>query len=140
MKIHHKMKLFKIFLLSLIVISCSDKVEPMDDWESEVADSIKADRVDLYHLSTTTTTDGQSSGEESYLELAIYNSKTLNSIKDDNRLYSQKCDSIVNNILGSSVVDIYPEFREIRMKIVENNGFSIFGYYNTTTITFKVDK
>jgi len=137
-KIKEHMRIVRILILVTTLASCSDKVEEMDVWESEVSEKLKADRVELYHRNTTTSTDGQFTGAESYLVLDIYNSEVLAKIQHNDRLLTKKSDEIKDLVLSVPTLDAYPDFNEIRLGLVETRGFGIFKSEKTNTITYRI--
>src|SRR5690349_15701617 len=85
--------------LTLILCSCSEKVEEMDPWETQLAAELKATNVQLFHMSTSTTTNGIQTNSEIYLQLDIVNSEVIDKIDHNNRLLNQKCSEIRDKIL-----------------------------------------
>jgi hypothetical protein len=132
------MRTVRLLILITTLVSCSGKVEEMDVWESEVAEKFKADRVELYHRNTATSTDGRFTGAESYLELDVYNSEVITEIQHNDRLLKKKCDEIKDLVLSVPTLDAYGEFNEIRLGLVETHGFGIFKSEKTNTITYRI--
>lgn len=127
-----------IFLI--ILFSCSSDVEPMNEWETQMADKLKAERVELFHRSSTTKTDGRLTASENYLLFDIYNSKVLTEIKHNDRLFNEKCQELADYILSLQSLSDLPDFNEFRIDINETRGFSIFKTKTTKAITYKVQK
>ena len=133
------MRLIGLILL-LILYSCSSDIEAMNDWENQMADKLKAERVELFHRSSTTKTDGRLTASENYLLFDIYNSKVLTDIKHNDRLLNEKCQELADYILSLESLSDLPDFNEFRIDINETRGFSIFKTKTTKTITYKIKK
>jgi hypothetical protein len=110
----------------------------MDEWEKQVAQVLKSERIELYHKNTSTTTNGRPTGAESYLQLDIYNSEVIKEIAHNKRLMSKKCDEIKDIVLNVPTLSQYPDFNELRLRIIETHGFFIFSSNKENTVTYRV--
>jgi hypothetical protein len=126
------MKILKIFVLT-ILISCTNDIEPMDDWENEMAKELESTRIELSHMKSTTTTNDRLTEFENYLQLKIYDSKKLNDIKHNDGLLTERCNKIHDKILTLPTLTVLPEFNEFRLYIIETHGFWIFKSEETIT-------
>ena len=108
----------------------------MDNWETKMSLMLQADQIDLYHLSTSTSTDGASTIKENYLQLDIYNSKVLEQIDFNERVLVLKCDEIRDSVLKYSSLNELPGFHELRLKLIKKKGFFIFKSEKEKIITY----
>ncbi len=121
------------------IVSCGGETGGMDEWEGEMAKNLKAERVELYHQGTTSTTNGRYSAGESYLQLDIYNSEVLMEIQHNDRLLNKKCKEIRDIVLHMPTIELFPVFDELRIGLVETRGFSFLKSHKTNTIKYRVD-
>ena len=105
----------------------------MIPWEKEIAELLKADYVKLSHQSSSVSVDGNTPKTEAYLELDIINSKTLQELSINERLWTDKCDEIEDSILKAPVLNQLPGFNEVSIKIIQT-GLS----GETKTVSYQV--
>ena len=110
----------------------------MDAWESQVAKSLKADYVEFFHQSTSSSTDGIPDVSESFIELDIYNSGAINDISFE-RLFSAKRDEIKKMMLNVPTLKDYPRFREVKIKFIDIRGAWIFKSQKVNFFTYSVN-
>ena len=132
------MRLLALLFFATTITSCSEQAEKMDAWESQVAEQLKAERVRLYHQSSSTTTNGISTGSENYLALDIYNSKTLDEMKGNDRLFKEQCDKIKDVVMASVELKALPLFNEFRIVLIQTHGFGIFKSKEEQVVNYRV--
>lgn len=125
-------------LITMFAASCSENKEEMDPWETEMAQKLQAENVQLSHLSTSRTVNGVSAGGESYLQLNILGSKVLGQIDHNKRLMTNKCDEIKDIVLALPEIAGFPAFNELRLNVIETSGALIFKSQKTNTITYRI--
>jgi hypothetical protein len=112
----------------------------MNEWEIQMAEKLKAERVELFHRSSTTKTDGRLTASENYLLFDIYNSEVLTEIKHNERLLNEKCQELADYVLNLQSLSELPKFNEFRIDITETHGFAIFKTKTTKTIRYKINR
>lgn len=122
--------------MMLLFISCNS--HEMDGIEKQISSKLEAESVELYHQASRKTTNGISSGTRSYLELDVYDSKILASVKDNELLLNEKCNEIKNIILNLPTLSLYPRFTQIRIGIIETHGFLIFKSKTSNILTYDI--
>jgi len=128
-----------LIIICVMLAGCGEKQDPMSDWEAGVAKSLKADYVEFFHKNTSTSTDGGPVTVENYLELDIYNSKTIEEISFNEHLFSKKRDEIKDLMLKVSELQQLPRFSEIRIKFEETHGVFIFSSKKVNSFTYSVN-
>ncbi len=127
-----------LFLCALLT-ACTDERVPMDAWESQVAKSLKADYVEFFHQSTSSSTDGVPDVSESFIELDIYNSGAINDISFNDRLFSAKRDEIKEMMLNVPTLKDYPGFREVKIKFIDIRSAWIFESQKVNFFTYSLN-
>jgi hypothetical protein len=118
--------------------SCTEIQEEMDPWETEMAKELQAENVQLSHISNSSTINGIPSEKESYLQLEITNSKTLEKIEHNKRLLDKKSEELKTIILDLPEITTFPTFNEVRLSIIKKKGFFPFETQSANTITMRV--
>jgi hypothetical protein len=134
-------KRLAIFILLLnfgFVFSCSEKPEEMDAWERAMAIKLQAENIQLVHISNSSTINGIPSNKESYLQLEILNSMTLERIEFNKRLMEEKAEELKRIISNLPEVTSLPAYNEIRLNIIKKKGFFPFKTESINTITLSL--
>jgi len=125
-------------LLTLILVSCSETLEEMDEWETQLATELKATSVQFSHMSSSTTTNGIHTASEVNLQLDIVNSEVIGEIAHNERILSQKCDEIRDKTVALAENLSFPAFNELKINLISKRGALIFKTEKTKTVTYRI--
>lgn len=111
----------------------------MGEWETRISQQLKADKVQLHHYDTSTSTNGRDPKRERYLQLDIINSKVLESIEHNERVLMLKCDEIRDSVLSYPLLKALPEARVLRIRMVETHGFLFAKSEDESVIEYQIN-
>lgn len=111
----------------------------MDVWESEMAELLGANRIELTQTEISHSINGVPDETEHFIKLSIYDSEKLERIIHNKRLLDKKCEEIKDSVLSYLKTVEMPPYHEVRIEIIKDNGFLMFKSEKKQTVQFKVN-
>jgi len=132
------MKIYRIilFLFAFLTVQCSNTDRKPTYLENLISKKSQAEKVYITHNQVKTTTDGLLTNEN-YILVELYNPKILLDVKFNDRVFKNKCNELSDYILDSIRFQPKIDYDELRLKIIEIHGFSIFKTEEPTVLSYK---
>lgn len=111
----------------------------MDDLETKMATALHADVVDLSHIASSKTVNGEAQEPEVYLQCIIVNSKSLDSLSENKTMLDEKLAGVRDFVLEAAPNTKFPPFNQVRIKVVRDNSFLVFKSESSRTVTYDVN-